>query len=67
MCSKLRIAFLATGSSLQVIDISDPTQPTIIGSVNPPGSASGVAVDGGLAFVVGGGSLSIIDVSDPTV
>jgi len=62
-------AYVVDGDSgLQIIDISDPTKPTIKGSVDTPGFAYSVklSLDGTLAYVADGeGGLQIIDVSDP--
>ena len=55
------------GSGLQVIDISDPSNPAIIGSVDTPGSACAVAVTGNKAYVADYESgLQVIDISDPS-
>ncbi len=61
-------AFVADGNSgLQVIDISDPANPTFADSYNTSGSAYGVAVAGNHAFVADGDAgLQVIDISDPT-
>ena len=41
------VAYVAdSGSGLQVIDVSNPMSPAILGSVNTPGLAYGVAVSG---------------------
>ncbi len=54
------------GSGLQVIDISDPANPTLVGTYDTPGYARGVAVSGDHAFVADGDSgLQVIDISDP--
>ncbi|WP_457593285.1 hypothetical protein, partial [Hydrogenimonas sp.] len=55
-------------SGLQIIDISDPANPTILGGVDTPGYASGVAIssDGTKACVADDYSgLQIVDISDP--
>ncbi|NGX43776.1 MAG: hypothetical protein K940chlam7_02080, partial [Chlamydiae bacterium] len=63
-------AYVADASSgLQIIDVSNITNPIIAGSYDT-GYASGVAVSGSYAYVVGSGGLQIIDVSNvinPTV
>ena len=52
---------------LQVIDISTPTAPVIVGSVDTPGYAVGVSVANGYAYVAAGRSgLQVIDISTPT-
>ena len=54
------------GSGLQVIDISDPQDPTIEGSVDTSGTAEDIYVSGSYAYVADGGSgLQVIDISDP--
>jgi hypothetical protein len=54
-------------SGLQVIDISDPTNPSIVGSCDTPDSAWGIFVSGTCAYVTGGVSgLQVIDISSPT-
>ena len=53
-------------AGLQVVDISDPDSPIIVGSVDTPGFAINVAVDGDFAFVADGGmGLQVIDISTP--
>ncbi len=45
-------AYVADGASgLQVIDITNPASPQIVGSVDTPGYAMGVAVSGTYAYV----------------
>ncbi len=54
---------------MQVIDVSTPSQPVIIGSIDISGYTEGVAVMGNTAFLAkgfGGGGLQIIDVSMPS-
>jgi hypothetical protein len=54
-------------SGLQVIDISDPTNPSSAGNYDTPGSAYDVAVAGDYAYVADDVSgLQVIDISDPT-
>jgi len=51
---------------LQIIDVSDPAKPQIIGSVDTPGEAFDIALSGTTAYVADYGSgLQLIDVSDP--
>ena len=60
------LAFVATGSSgLQIMDISNPTHPEVIGyyAVSRKGVRD-LAVSGGLAFLAMG-DLHIVDVSNP--
>ena len=56
-------------SGLQVIDISDPTNPTILGSYASTlySNAEGIAVSGDYAFVANQGrGFLVIDISNPT-
>ncbi|WP_428743722.1 cadherin domain-containing protein [Sulfurimonas sp.] len=53
---------------VQIIDITNPTNPTIIGSVDTSGSAHSITLstDNTKAFVADGGSgVQIIDITDP--
>ena len=53
-------------SSLSIINISDPENPDEISTVETPGNARGVAVNGNYAYLAAaGGGLRIIDVSNP--
>ena len=51
------------GSSFQVIDISDPTNPAVVGTASV--NASNVVISGDYAYVAGS-SFQVIDISDPT-
>jgi hypothetical protein len=52
---------------LQMIDISDPTSPSIAGSHDTPGFAWDVAISGDYAYVADCPTgLRVIDISDPT-
>jgi hypothetical protein len=54
-------------TGLQVIDISNPASPTLVGSWDTPGTTLDVAVSGNYAYVADGQSgLQIIDISDPS-
>ncbi|MBW2386763.1 MAG: hypothetical protein JRG92_24295, partial [Deltaproteobacteria bacterium] len=63
------LAYVAGGSGLRVIDVSNPTLPVEVGALDTPGNARGVDVVGDLAYVAdssfGGGGLRVIDVSNP--
>lgn len=50
----------------QVYDISDPTNPLLIGS-DPDVHGSGVAVDGNHAFVATNQGFAVFDISDPAL
>ncbi len=56
-------------AGLKVIDISDPSNPTIVGGYNTPGESWGVAIAGDYAYVADGsaGGLQVIDISDPAI
>ncbi|MDB9541500.1 LVIVD repeat-containing protein, partial [Anabaenopsis arnoldii] len=60
-------AYVADGNGgLQIIDISDPANPTRTGGYNTSGLAYGVQVVGNYAYVAGYGTgLQIIDISNP--
>lgn len=60
-------AYFAVGNAgLQILDLTDLTQPKFVGSHDTPGSASGLAVDGGYAYLaVFNSGLQIIDVTQP--
>ena len=48
------------------MDVSDPTNPRLVGSYDTPGRASGVVVSGDYAYVADGHEgLLVLDVSDP--
>ncbi|HMB68948.1 MAG TPA: hypothetical protein VKU85_06535, partial [bacterium] len=61
-------AFVADWSTgLVILDITDPTAPTLAGTYDTAGPALGITVAGDHAFVADGSSgLQVIDVSDPT-
>ncbi len=62
-------AYIAEGDSgLQVVDISDPTDPDNVSDYDTPGIAVGVFVSGDYAYVADGGynqGLQVVDISDP--
>ena len=61
-------AYIADQSSgLQIINISNPTAPSLAGSYHTDGQALGVAVVSNYAYVADGYSgLQIINISNPT-
>jgi hypothetical protein len=60
-------AYVADAYGLQVIDISDPTNPTFIGNYDTSDPAYGLQVIGNYAYIANYGSgLKIIDISNPT-
>lgn len=55
-------------SGLQIADVTDPTKPTIVGSLQLAGSATGVTVSGLTAYVaLGSSGVQIVDVSNPAL
>ena len=52
-------------SGLQVIDISTPSSPVIVGSFYDPSLPGAVAVSGTHAYVTTGVGLQVIDISSP--
>ena len=40
-----------TSAGLRLIDVSDPSRPTIVSTIDTPGGAHNVAISGGVAFV----------------
>jgi len=62
-----KTAYLADGDAgLQIIDISDPQNPAITGSIDTPGEAKDVVVVGQTAYVADYDSgLQVIDVGNP--
>ena len=62
-------AYVADGpSGLQVVDISNPSSPAIVGSVDTPGTATKVVVSGNTAYLADyAGGLQVVDVSNPAL
>lgn len=60
------VAYIADfASGLQIVDISDPTDPTVLGTINSC-TAMGVGLSGSFAYVADlNKRLCVIDVSDP--
>ncbi len=63
--SELGIAAVASGTTLQLVDVSDPMMPELIRSVNV--AATLVEVSGGYAFATAGSGLQVIDLSSGSV
>jgi uncharacterized secreted protein with C-terminal beta-propeller domain len=58
--------YVACGTvGLLVIDISNPSSPSIVGSYDTPGYAWGVALSGQYAYVADGNSVQVLNVSNP--
>ena len=60
------LVYLASGmNGFHIINVSDPQNPTAIGSFNSPGSAIDLFVKDTLVYLADGDSLQIVNVSDP--
>lgn len=63
-----RYAYIADSdkNSLYIIDVTDPTSPSTMGSISLSNNPASVYVSGRYAYIVGAsGDLNIIDISDP--
>jgi PKD repeat protein len=59
-------AYLGSGSTFVVLDVSNPAAPSALGSTVVPAAISKIAVSGSVAYVAAGAAgLRILDVSDP--
>lgn len=63
-----RHAYVADGTSgLKIIDLSNPADPIVSGSlVGLGGTSRGIAVSGGYAYIVTGTGLKVVNIADPT-
>lgn len=62
-------AYLTVGNSVLVLNISDPSMPTLVGESGNLGDApwiENIVVDGDYAYAVNIDELSVIDISNPT-
>jgi hypothetical protein len=61
------LAYVADGNSgLQIVNVADPSEPHLVGSVNTPGFAADVFVEGTRAYVADkDGGLQIVGVEEP--
>jgi len=59
---------LKEGSScLRILDLTTPSKPVVLASLETPGTAQDVSVSGLLAYVtLGGAGMLIVDISDPS-
>ena len=55
----------AQAGGLKVVDLSSPDAPSVVGSLDTPGDARGVAVAGQRAYVTEGPLMRTVDVTDP--
>ena len=53
-------------SSVDIVDLSNPSFPEVVGSWDDPAYLRAIDVQNDHAFVAGGGGLVILDISDPT-
>lgn len=60
-------AYIGNGSTFQVLDISDPSKPEIVGEYLTDGYIYDLEVRSYVAFVCIGSGLLIIDISNPTL
>jgi hypothetical protein len=61
-----RHLFIGTAAGIQVLDISNPAVPTLVGPIRSPSGVTGLALRGTELFVtVGTSGLHVLDVSDP--
>lgn len=59
-------AYIGVGPQLVILNVSDPSHPTVVGQTDSlPGNVGEVAVVGNHAYVAAGNGLSIINISDP--
>lgn len=63
--SEGNLVFLDAGSSLQIVNISNPEVPNLVYNLNLGSATSDVAVQGNLAFVAASSQLDIIDITNP--
>jgi len=61
------LAYVAAGlSGLQIVDVSDPENPELIGDWEIPSFAFGIAISGNYAYIANGmGGLHIVSIADP--
>ena len=60
-----KYAYLVDGYNLRIIDISNPSLPTLKGYYNTAGGALSVLASENIVYILDGDMLSIIDVSNP--
>jgi hypothetical protein len=58
-------AYVADAFTLQIIDVSTPSNPTFAGSYDTPDNARDVCVLGNYAYINDKYSLQVLDISDP--
>jgi hypothetical protein len=50
---------------LQILNVSDPTTPTLVGSYDTTGTARGIDIVGNYAYIGDGTALQVLDISNP--
>ncbi len=58
-------AYVGAASALQIVDLTVPSAPTVLGSVTLGSQVASVAAAGRYVYAVYGGTLGIVDVSNP--
>jgi hypothetical protein len=58
--------YLTTGSQLRVFSISNPTRPSSVATLSPPGGARDLAVTANYALVGNSTQVHVVDLSNPT-
>jgi hypothetical protein len=53
------------GGGLRVVDVSEPQRPNVLGTLELPQGAEGVALAGSTAFLLGGNEMYVVDVANP--
>lgn len=62
------LAYVSMGNDgFQIVDVSDPTAPALLGFIDLQGSTQAFCVRGTTAYVLSYGNLWILDVSDPNI
>jgi Ca2+-binding RTX toxin-like protein len=52
------------GQGLQILNVSDPTTPTLVGSYDTTGTARGIDIVGNYAYIGDGTALQVLDISN---
>ncbi len=60
-------AIAVTGASLEAVDVSDPSTPTVLASLPIADGATRVVIAGTHAYTIGSTGLHVVDVSTPSV
>ena len=68
ICTDVQYAYTATeGWGMQIFEISQPDSPQLVGSIDTPGIAQGLALSNGYVYIADGdGGLRVIDVRIPS-